>query len=143
MEYLIGKVLGAPIVDQNTGEVIANYGQQITMDLYNKIKTLGIKEVKTLHINDIECGPYIADTLAADPTKNQLEALVEIYRIMRPGEPPTQEAAESLFENLFFSEERYDLSPVGRMKFNQHIGRQEITGPEVLSKEDIVAVLKF
>lgn len=142
VEYLIGKILGDPIIDKNTGEVIANAGQEITLDLFEKIKALGINKIRTLHINDIECGPYIADTLSADPTKNQLEALVEIYRIMRPGEPPTQEAAESLFENLFFSEERYDLSPVGRMKFNRRVGHQELDGSGVLSKEDIVAVLR-
>ena len=92
--------------------------------------------------NEIECGPYISDTLKLDTTRNQLEALIEIYRIMRPGEPPTKDAAEALFNNLFFSIDRYDLSPVGRMKFNRRVGREELTGPGVLSKEDIVAVLK-
>ena len=142
VDYLLTKILADPVIDQDTGELLANAGEEITFDLYEKIRKLKIKSIRTLHINDIECGPYIADTLSADPTKNQLEALVEIYRIMRPGEPPTQEAAESLFANLFFSEERYDLSSVGRMKFNRRVGRQELEGPGVLSKEDIVAALK-
>ena len=73
-------------------------------------------------------GPNISDTLRIDPTKTRLEALVEIYRMMRPGEPPTKDAAENLFQNLFFNGERYDLSPVGRMKFNRRVGREEITG---------------
>ena len=84
----------------------------------------------------------MSDTLRIDTTSNRLEALVEIYRMMRPGEPPTKDAAEALFENLFFSEERYDLSTVGRMKFNSRVGYDSDTGPGTLSKEDIVAVMK-
>ncbi len=79
-----------------------------------------------LYINDLDQGPYISNTLNIDPTSNQLEALVEIYRMMRPGEPPTKDAAQNLFKNLFFAEERYDLSEVGRMKFNRRVGRKEV-----------------
>ena len=93
-------------------------------------------------MNDLDRGPYISDTLRIDPTKTRLEALVEIYRMMRPGEPPTKDAAENLFNNLFFNGERYDLSAVGRMKFNRRVGRKEIDGSGVLSKEDILDVLK-
>src|SRR5262249_61493235 len=87
-------------------------------------------------------GLFVPDPLGIDPHKNRLEALVEIYRMMRPGEPPTKDAAENLFQNLFFNDERYDLSVVGRMKFNRRVGRAELTGSGVLSKEDIIEVMK-
>src|SRR5690606_17062454 len=131
------------IFDEDTGEVLANANAEINADLVAKLREKGIKKLETLYINEIECGPYVSDTLRLDSTNNQLEALVEIYRIMRPGEPPTKEAAESLFENLFFTHDRYDLSAVGRMKFNRRVGRKDlITGPGTLSKEDIVDVLR-
>ncbi len=142
VEYLYNKVIAEAVVDQKTGEIIAQAGQDINNDLLEQLKKFNIKEIKTLYINEIECGPYISDTLKLDTTRNQLEALIEIYRIMRPGEPPTKDAAETLFHNLFFSIDRYDLSAVGRMKFNRRVGREELTGSGVLSKEDIVAVLK-
>ena len=85
----------------------------------------GVKEIETIYTNDLDCGPFISDTLRIDSTRNELEALVEIYRMMRPGEPPTKESAENLFHNLFFSAERYDLSAVGRMKFNRRLGRED------------------
>ena len=99
-------------------------------------------EFETIYTNDLDNGPFISDTLRDDPSTNQLEAQVEIYRMMRPGEPPTKEAAENLFKNLFFSSDRYDLSAVGRMKFNRRVGRKEVTGEGVLSNEDIIAVMK-
>lgn len=141
-EYLYGKVIGKAIIDEETGEVIAQANEVITVDLLKKFRAQNISSLLTLYINEIECGPYISDTLRLDNTNNQLEALVEIYRIMRPGEPPTKEAAESLFENLFFSPERYDLSAVGRMKFNRRVGRKELTGSGILSKEDVVDALR-
>jgi DNA-directed RNA polymerase subunit beta len=140
--YLHGKVISEVIIDKASGEIIANANDEVTADLLEKMRNAGIKNFKTLYINEIECGPYISDTLRADNSTNRLEALVEIYRIMRPGEPPTKDAAESLFESLFFSPERYDLSNVGRMKFNLRVGRSELTGPGTLQKEDIVDVLK-
>lgn len=140
--YLLGKVLAKDLVDQDSGEVWVAANTEITEDLLAQIRKWGVKEFETLYINEIECGPYISETLRLDSATNRLEALVEIYRIMRPGEPPTKEAAEALFDNLFFAEERYDLSVVGRMKFNRRVGREDLTGSTVLSREDIVAVLK-
>ncbi len=141
-DYLLGKVIGTPVIDQDTGEEIARANQEITADVLLNLRKAGIKTIHTLYINEIECGPYVSDTLRLDTSTSPLEALVEIYRIMRPGEPPTKDSAEALFENLFFTEDRYDLSAVGRMKFNRRVGREEITGSGVLTKEDIVAVLK-
>lgn len=140
--YLVGKVVAEPIIDHETGEVLVNANQEITEALLVNLRSKGVTTVKTLYINDIECGPYISDTLRLDSSTNELDALIEIYRIMRPGEPPTKDSAEALFQNLFFSEDRYDLSVVGRMKFNRRVGRAELTGSGVLAKEDIVAVLK-
>ena len=125
-----------------TGEIIAECNTELTVDVMAKIVKAQVVRFETLYTNDIDCGPFISDTLKIDSTTNQLEALVEIYRMMRPGEPPTKDAAETLFNNLFFAAERYDLSAVGRMKFNRRIGRTEIEGSGVLSREDIVAVLK-
>ena len=110
--------------------------------VYEKLLAAGVKNVETLYTNELDSGSYISDTLRADTTTNRLEALVEIYRMMRPGEPPTQEAAEALFGNLFFSAERYDLSGVGRMKFNRRLARESDTGPGVLDNGDIVDTLK-
>jgi DNA-directed RNA polymerase subunit beta len=114
----------------------------ITDEVLDKLLEAGVSDIATIYTNDLDCGPYIADTLRIDPTGNRLEALVEIYRMMRPGEPPTKEAAENLFNNLFFSAERYDLSGVGRMKFNRRLGREEITGEGTLTNEDIIDVLR-
>lgn len=141
-EYLLGKVLAKNIINPETGEILANANDVITADVLKAILTAKIKKFETLYINDIDHGAYISDTLRVDPTNNALEALVEIYRMMRPGEPPTKDAAEALFKNLFFTADRYDLSDVGRMKFNRRVGRKEITGPGVLTKEDIIDVMK-
>ncbi|MEO9934942.1 DNA-directed RNA polymerase subunit beta, partial [Rhodopirellula bahusiensis] len=107
-----------------------------------KILDAGVTEIETLYTNDLDCGPFMSDTLRIDPTRTPLEALVEIYRMMRPGEPPTKESAENLFNNLFFSEERYDLSSVGRMKLNRRLRREESTGEGTLTHDDIIDVLK-
>ena len=141
-DYIYGKVLAHDVVDTNTGEIIAKANEVITAVSAEKMIEAGIDKVRTLFVNDLDRGPYVSDTLRVDPTKNRLEALVEIYRMMRPGEPPTRDAAENLFQNLFFNPERYDLSPVGRMKFNRRVGRKEIVGSNVLSKDDILDVLK-
>jgi DNA-directed RNA polymerase subunit beta len=101
-----------------------------------------VKTIDSIYTNELDRGPYISDTLRIDASRNRLEALVEIYRMMRPGEPPTKEAAENLFNNLFFSGERYDLSAVGRMKFNCRLGCREIEGEGTLSNDDIIDVLK-
>ncbi len=141
-EYLIGKALARNLMDPTTGELIANCNAEITEELIGKMQVLGINRIETLYTNDLDCGAFVSDTLRIDPTRNQLEALVEIYRMMRPGEPPTKESAEGLFENLFFSDERYDLSGVGRMKFNRRLGRDEVTGSGILDKDDILDVMK-
>jgi len=116
-DYLVGKVLAKNIVDTETGELIAKANDELTDELIARLR---------------EAGPYISDTLRIDPTTSQLEAQVEIYRMMRPGEPPTKEAAQNLFHNLFFTEDRYDLSAVGRMKFNRRVGREAVEGPGIL-----------
>ncbi|AEF56381.1 DNA-directed RNA polymerase subunit beta [Marinomonas posidonica] len=142
LEYMLGKVTAKNLVHPSTGELIAEANTELSVDLLEALVSSGITEVETLYTNDLDNGPFISDTLRIDPTSNQLEALVEIYRMMRPGEPPTKESAEGLFQGLFFSEDRYDLSSVGRMKFNRRLGRDEDTGSGVLDNEDIVAVLK-
>ena len=141
-EYLVGRVVGRDIVNASTGEIICGCNATITDELLDKILEAGISEIETIYTNDLDCGPYMSDTLRIDPTRTRLEALVEIYRMMRPGEPPTKEAAENLFNNLFFSPDRYDLSAVGRMKFNRRLGREEIEGSGVLTKPDIIDVLR-
>ncbi len=142
-EYLYGKILGHNIVDEESGELLANVNDELTEDLLDKLIGAGVKDIDTLYVNDLDRGPYISNSMRLDVTTNRLEALVEIYRMMRPGEPPTKESAENLFENLFFTEERYDLSAVGRMKFNRRLDREEKEGEGgTLSKEDIIGVLK-
>ncbi|ROR34817.1 DNA-directed RNA polymerase subunit beta [Inmirania thermothiophila] len=130
--YLEGKILARSIVDLETGEVLAPANAELTEELAGELFAKGVKELDILWVNDVDRGPYIANTLRIDPTRSQAEALVEIYRMMRPGEPPTMEAAENLFHGLFFSADRYDLSAVGRMKFNLRVGRKTPEGPGVL-----------
>ncbi len=141
-EYLVGKAIAKDVVHPATGEIVADANAEITEELLEGIVAAGIESFETLYVNELDCGAFISTTLRIDPSCSQLEALVEIYRMMRPGEPPTKESAEGLFQNLFFSADRYDLSGVGRMKFNRRIGREEIVGPGTLDKDDILAVLK-
>ncbi|MEZ5510279.1 MAG: DNA-directed RNA polymerase subunit beta [Gammaproteobacteria bacterium] len=141
-EYLVGKVVAKNIFDSATGELFCECNTELTAGLLDKLADAGVAQFETLYINELDRGSFMSDTLRIDSTTNQLEALVEIYRMMRPGEPPTKDAAETLFKNLFFSAERYDLSAVGRMKFNRRLGREEILGEGTLSREDIVDVLK-
>ncbi|GHE44765.1 DNA-directed RNA polymerase subunit beta [Vulcaniibacterium thermophilum] len=131
-EYLLGRILAHDVVDAKTGELLASANEEINDDHLKAFRKAGVASVGTLWVNDLDRGPYISNTLRIDPTKTQLEALVEIYRMMRPGEPPTKEAALNLFHNLFFTFERYDLSAVGRMKFNRRLGRKETEGAPVL-----------
>ncbi|WP_447527413.1 DNA-directed RNA polymerase subunit beta [Vreelandella sp. TE19] len=142
MEYLYGKTLAKDQVDAKTGELIVNCNSEITPEVLERMAQGGITHVETLYTNDLDCGSFISDTLKLDTTGSQLEALVEIYRMMRPGEPPTKEAAETLFHNLFFTEDRYDLSGVGRMKFNRRLRRDADTGAGVLDRTDILDVLR-
>ena len=140
-EFLWGKRICEDVIDKKTGEVLLNCNDQITPEIAEKITDLKIDSFKILHTNELDRGPFICNTLDVDPTTDQDTALIEIYRMMRPGEPPTKEAATQLFTSLFQSEDRYDLSAVGRMKFNSRVGRTEVTGPGVLSNDDIISVL--
>ena len=141
-EYVVGRVLAKNYADRSTGEIIAEANAELTLELLAKLAKAGYESFETLYINDLDQGSYVSETIRIDPSSNRMEALVEIYRMMRPGEPPTRDAAETLFDNLFFSEDRYDLSTVGRMKFNRRVGFEEGVGTGVLSKEDILAVMK-
>ncbi|MGB5332116.1 MAG: DNA-directed RNA polymerase subunit beta [Woeseiaceae bacterium] len=140
-EYLEGKILAHDIVDTETGELLAAANAELTAELIEQLISAGIEQIRTLYVNELDHGPFISNTLNIDPSTTRLEALVEIYRMMRPGEPPTKEAAENLFQNLFFNPDRYDLSGVGRMKFNRRVGRDNSEGSGVLDREDILDVL--
>jgi DNA-directed RNA polymerase subunit beta len=142
LEYICGHVTAKDLIDEETGEIVVPCNTSLTEEVLEKIRELGLDSFETIYTNDLDHGPWISDTLNVDPSSNRLEALVEIYRMMRPGEPPTKDAAENLFSNLFFSSERYDLTAVGRMKFNRRLGREEELGEGTLSNEDIVDVLK-
>ncbi len=126
--YLVGKALARDLVNKDTGEVIAPANSELTDTRLAAFRKAGVKEFKVLYVNDLDKGPYVSTTLMIDPTRTRLEALVEIYRMMRPGEPPTKDAAETLFNGLFFSGEKYDLSAVGRMKFNRRLRKESMTG---------------
>jgi DNA-directed RNA polymerase subunit beta len=142
-EFILGRVLAKNIIDTETGEIVGKANEEITDQLLAKLRAAGIKQFETIYTNDLDQGPYIANTLRMDETPDQMAAQVAIYRMMRPGEPPTEDAVKTLFRGLFFAEERYDLSPVGRMKFNRRVGREELTGAGTLSNDDIVAVIKI
>ena len=131
-DFLVGRTLAHDVADTDTGELIAKANDEITDEIFAALQEKGVKQVETLFTNDLDHGPFISDTLRIDPTSNALEAMVEIYRMMRPGEPPTKEAAQNLFHNLFFTDERYDLSAVGRMKFNRRLGRDDAEGAGIL-----------
>ena len=140
--FLLGRSLSRDQVDTSTGELLASANDQITTELLESLRTAGLVEFETIYTNDLDHGPYISETLRADPSNSALEAQVEIYRMMRPGEPPTKDAAEQLFRNLFFNIDRYDLSAVGRMKMNRRLERTSDEGPGTLSQQDIVDVIK-
>ncbi|BBO99860.1 DNA-directed RNA polymerase subunit beta [Sulfuriferula nivalis] len=142
-DFILGRVLGTNVVDTATGEVVAHANDEITDVLLAKLQEANIASVKTLYVNELDQGAFISATLRTDETQDQYAARVAIYRMMRPGEPPTEDSVEALFNSLFFSEDRYDLSAVGRMKFNRRIGREELVGSGVLSTEDIVSVIKI
>ena len=136
-------MLSKDIFNKETGEVLFVANTEIDEAVLEALKENNINEISCLFINELDKGPYISNTLRADPTSNRLEALVEIYRMMRPGEPPTKDSAETLFNNLFFNEERYDLSEVGRMKFNRRLKLDsKKDNPHILDKEDIIEVMK-
>jgi DNA-directed RNA polymerase subunit beta len=131
-DYLLGRIVAHDVIDTKTGELLALANEELNETLLEKFRKGGVEKISTLWVNDLDRGPYISSTLRIDSTKTPLEALVEIYRMMRPGEPPTKEAAQNLFFNLFFTFERYDLDRVGRMKFNRRVGRKDDNGPGIL-----------
>jgi len=142
-EFLVGRVLANKLVDPETGELVASPNDEITESLLGIIRTAGIQQIQTLFTNDLDKGAFISQTLRTDETADQMSARVAIYRMMRPGEPPTEDAVEALFQRLFYSEESYDLSRVGRMKLNSRLGRgDDSTGPMTLTDEDILETIK-
>jgi DNA-directed RNA polymerase subunit beta len=140
--YVTGRTLAKDIVDPETGELLLEANTVITEEIVDQLIDKKFKTLETIYTNDLDQGSYVSDTLRIDTTTNELEAQVEIYRMMRPGEPPTKEAAHALFNNLFFNADRYDLSAVGRMKFNRRLGRESDEGAGTLSKEDIIDVMR-
>ncbi|SCU74373.1 DNA-directed RNA polymerase beta chain (Transcriptase beta chain) (RNA polymerase beta subunit) [Cupriavidus necator] len=142
-DYLLGRVLAKNIIDPDTGEVIANANDELTETLLENLREAGVKQIQTLYTNDLDQGPYMSQTLRVDETADQTAARIAIYRMMRPGEPPTEEAVEALFQRLFYSEESYDLSRVGRMKVNSRLGRPSGEGAMVLQDEDILETIKI
>src|SRR6478736_2241765 len=142
-DYLIGRVVARAIVDQDTGEIIAKPNDELTESLLKKLRTAGVQDLQVIYTNELDQGPYISQTLRIDETVDEFAARVAIYRMMRPGEPPTEDAVQALFQRLFYNPDTYDLSRVGRMKFNAKVGRDESTGPMVLTNEDILAVVKI
>ncbi|NQY51269.1 MAG: DNA-directed RNA polymerase subunit beta [Piscirickettsiaceae bacterium] len=138
LSYLVGRVIAKDIIDTDSGEVVIFANNEITEEMFELFE---ISSVETIYSNDLDKGGYISDTMNLDNTTSTLEAKMEIYRMMRPGEPPTEDAAANLFKNLFFVSDRYDLSSVGRMKFNRRLGRKELEGEGTLSKKDILDVL--
>jgi len=160
-DFILGRVIATNVADPETGEVLARANDEITEDLLDKLRTAGVTALRTLYINDLDRGGYISQTLRIDETADQWAAKVAIYRMMRPGEPPTEDAVEGLFNGLFYAEERYDLSTVGRMKFNrraypekmddkspgwlkrfyERVGPHGEDGPGVLVNDDILAVI--
>ncbi|QWD74308.1 DNA-directed RNA polymerase subunit beta [Polynucleobacter sp. TSB-Sco08W16] len=141
-DYLIGRVVARNIVDPDSGEILAYANDEITEELLATLRDAGIKQLETIYTNDLDSGAYISQTLRTDETADQMAARIAIYRMMRPGEPPTEDAVEALFQRLFYSEDTYDLSRVGRMKVNSRLNRPEMEGPMVLSNEDILDTIK-
>ena len=133
-DFILGRVVARNVVDTETGEVIANANDEITETLLAKLRESAVSEIETLYTNDLDRGAFISNTLRADETASRQAARIAIYRMMRPGEPPTEEAVEILFNGLFYSDERYDLSGVGRMKFNRRLGRADVTEYKVMIK---------
>ncbi|MGF1772436.1 DNA-directed RNA polymerase subunit beta [Vibrio maritimus] len=142
VEYIVGKVASQDYINEATGEIIVGANQEISLEALANLSQAGVKKLEVLFTNDLDHGPFMSDTVRVDSTVDRISALVEIYRMMRPGEPPTKEAAEALFESLFFSEERYDLSTVGRMKFNSSIMREDALEQGTLDETDIIEVMK-
>ncbi len=143
-EFLVGRFLAKNIIDPETGEVLAEANAEISESLLTALRAAGIKVLETLYVNELEKGPYISTTLSTDDTLDANAARIAIYRMMRPGEPPTEEAVEALFERLFYSEDSYDLSRVGRMKVNSRLhGIDSAEGALTLTDDDILQTIKI
>ena len=142
-DYLLGRVLAKNIIDEETGEVLAHANDEVSEDILGKLRVAGVTKVETIYVNDLDQGSFISQTLRGDEIAGQPEARIAIYRMMRPGEPPTEDAVEALFQRLFFNEDSYDLSRVGRMKVNSRLNRPEMEGSMVLSHEDILDTIKL
>jgi DNA-directed RNA polymerase subunit beta len=142
-ESLLGCYLATDQIDEKTGQVLFEASDEITADLIEALEKAGVKEIPTLAIDHVNVGPYIRNTLLADRNATREEALIDIYRVMRPGEPPTLESADQLFRSLFFDLERYDLSPVGRVKMNSRLGFTTNDQVRVLRKDDIIKMLRI
>ena len=141
-EFLIGRVVARDLIEGETGELLAKANEEITESLLKKLREGGIQELPCIYTNELDQGSYISQTLRTDETVDEFSARVAIYRMMRPGEPPTEDAVQALFQRLFYNPDTYDLSKVGRMKFNAKMARNDSTGPMVLTNEDILAVVK-
>ena len=141
-DEFIGQILAEDIVDTTTGEILYPANTVLEKPVLKKLIESKIESLKIIYTNTIDSGSFLADTLRNDPSNSRAEALIDIYRMLRPGEPPTKESTEVLFNNLFFSEDRYDLSDVGRMKLNWRLKVDDRKDVHVLTKEDIVTVLK-
>jgi DNA-directed RNA polymerase subunit beta len=142
-DYLLGRVVATNIVDPETGEILAKANEELTEALLKKLRTSGVQDLACLYTNELDQGTYISQTLRIDETADDLAARVAIYRMMRPGEPPTEDAVQALFQRLFYNPDTYDLSRVGRMKFNAKMGLNTPAGPTVLTNDDILAVVKI
>jgi DNA-directed RNA polymerase subunit beta len=141
-EELAGRYLAADLINEQTGEVYHEAGDELALTDIEKLEKSGVTSIPVLAIDHINVGSYIRNTMAADRNASREDALIDIYRVMRPGEPPTLESAEALFNGLFFDQERYDLSAVGRVKMNARLGFKTDDQVRVLRKEDILAILK-
>ena len=142
-EELLGQYFGEDIINEETGEVLVEAGDEITEEILESFEELKIKAFTTLAIDHVTVGPYIRNTLAGDKNRSREDALIDIYRVMRPGEPPTYETAEALFKSLFFDNERYDLSSVGRVKMNARLDLECEDTVRVLRKDDILQIIKL
>ncbi|WND02799.1 DNA-directed RNA polymerase subunit beta [Temperatibacter marinus] len=141
-EHVFGKYAAEDMIDEKTGRIHVEAGQELGEEILEKLKSVGIDEINVLDIDNVNVGPYIRNTLAADKVETEDGALAEIYKVMRPGEPPTKETADALFYSLFFDEERYDLSAVGRVKMNMRLNVECDDDIGVLRREDILRTLK-
>ncbi len=139
---LLGRFVAEDVVNMSTGEVYAEAGDELSQEMLEKFAGAGVKKLGILFIDNVNFGPHLRNTLAADRNTCREDALVDIYRVMRPGEPPTLESAHALFQSLFFSSERYDLSSVGRVKMNSRLDLETDDNLRILRKADIMAVLK-